>query len=179
MDKVKSLHALEYGAQRQIPMEDAQNAPGEAVVFALYKFQPGFYPSCSCPRRDFITCTPSWLFKEAQGSYSPQPCCNPQVWWGVGGRLCQRRRGQRDATHPIPYPFCSGKLRLRGVLDFTDRYHRLLRCDLAYRPPGCTVDERPGSLQRDGSEPASLLQWMRVANCRRCVRYQYLATPFD
>ena len=33
------LHALEYGAQRQIPMEDARNALGEAVVFASYKFQ--------------------------------------------------------------------------------------------------------------------------------------------
>ena len=32
------VHALEYGAQRQIPMEDARNAFGEAAAFASYQF---------------------------------------------------------------------------------------------------------------------------------------------
>ena len=33
------VHALEYGAQRQIPMEDARNAFGETATFASYRFQ--------------------------------------------------------------------------------------------------------------------------------------------
>jgi hypothetical protein len=33
------VHALEYGAQRQIPMEEARNALGEPASFASYKVQ--------------------------------------------------------------------------------------------------------------------------------------------